>query len=101
MRIRVPTANSTKVVDSTGGRKGFSIQNPGPSDVYYSDDQRLLDSVDLANLPTVGHLLASATPPLAPVVYPFFIGKIFVRAQGAGAQLEVLIYDVDLPCVNS
>lgn len=105
MRVPVPTQASIKIVDATGGRKGFSIQNVGAVDVYYSDDQRLLDSVTSANLPTAGHLLAASAPVPPPVVYPWFAsngqnnsGKIFARAQGVGAQLEVLIYDVDLPC---
>lgn len=98
MRITVPTANSIKVVDTAGRRKGVSLQNTSAADVYYSDDQRLLDSVGAANLPTVGHLLPSSTPVLAPTVYPWFIGTLYVRAQGAGAQLEVLIYEVDNPC---
>jgi hypothetical protein len=100
MRVQVPFGTqSLKVVDSTGGRKGFSIQNVGAVDIYYSDDQRTLDSVGPANLPSAGHLLAAATPVLPPVVYPWFYGaKIFVRAQAAGALLEIIIYDVDLPC---
>jgi hypothetical protein len=100
MRVQVPSGvQSLKVVDATGGRKGFSIQNVGPVDVYYSDDQRTLDSVGPANLPAAGHLLASATPVLPPVVYPWYYGgKIFVRAQSPGALLEIIIYDVDLPC---
>ena len=99
MRVRVPIAGSVKVVDATGGRKGFSLQNVSATDVYYSDDQRQLDSVDAANLPTVGHLLATAAPNPPPVVYPWFAnGKIICRAQNNGAQIEVMIYDVDVPC---
>lgn len=104
MRVQVPNIGpSLKIVDAlpsgTPKRIGFSIQNPSTVDVYYSDDQRTLDSVSPANLPLVGHLLAAATPPLAPLVYPWFVGKqIFVRAQNPGASLEVIIYDVDLPC---
>lgn len=99
MRINVPIAGSIKVVDTALGRKGFSIQNVAAVDIYYSDDQRLLDSVAAANLPSVGHLLSAAgTPATPPTVYPWFIGKIYVRAQTNGAQLEVLVYEVDLPC---
>lgn len=87
------------MVDTVSSRKGFSIQNVAAVDIYFSDDQRLLDSVTPANLPSVGHLLSAAgTPANPPTVYPWFIGKIYVRAQTAGAQLEVLVYDVDLPC---
>ena len=101
MRVNVPFGGnpSLKVVDATGGRKGFSIQNVSSVDVYYSDDQRTLDTVPASFLPQAGHLLPAATPTLAPVVYPFFVnGKIFVRAQSAGAQIEVVIFDVDIPC---
>lgn len=100
MRVNVPfNGPSIKLVDATGGRKGFSIQNVSSVDVYYSDDQRTLDSVPQNNLPPAGHLLASATPASLPVVYPFFTnGVIYARAQTTGAQVEVLIYDVDLPC---
>jgi hypothetical protein len=99
MRVNVPIAGSIKVVDASGGRKGFSIQNPSAVDVFYSDDQRLLDSVSAANLPTVGHLLAAAAPVPPPVVYPWFAnGRIYVRAQAAGAQVEIMVYDVDPPC---
>lgn len=99
MRVNVPIAQSLKVVDASGGRKGFSIQNVGAVDIFYSDDQRLLDSVAAANLPQAGHILAAAAPVLPPVVYPWIYGtKIFVRAQTQGALLEITIYDVDLPC---
>jgi hypothetical protein len=100
VRVNVPFQGpSLKIVDASGGRKGFSIQNVSAVDVYYSDDQRTLDSVPASNLPQAGHLLAAATPALPPVVYPFFTnGIIFIRAQSNGAQVEILIYDVDLPC---
>jgi hypothetical protein len=97
VRNPVPILGSVKLLD-TGAmeRKGFSIQNVGPVDVYYSDNQRELDSVTPANLPSVGHLLASAAPALLPVIYPFFSGKIFARAQANGAQVEIMVYDCDV-----
>jgi hypothetical protein len=98
MRVNVPIAGSLKVVDAGLGRKGFSIQNVSSVDVFYSDDQRLLDTVDGANLPTAGHILPTATPPHDPVVYPFFTGKIYVRCQNLGGQCEVLVYDCDKNC---
>jgi hypothetical protein len=98
MRVNIPfTGPSLKIVDATGGRKGFSIQNLSAVDVYYSDDQRTLDSLGpgAAPLPTAGHILPGGTTN-PPVVYPWFAnGRIFARAQNAGAQLEILIYDVD------
>jgi hypothetical protein len=98
MRVFVPIAGSVKLLDTGGQRKGFSIQNVSAGDLFYSDDQRQLDSVTSANLPTVGHLLAAAAPVPPPVVYPWFVGKIFIRAQAAGAQVEILVFDVDPPC---
>lgn len=105
MRVNVPFGQqpSLKIVDGTrpgAGRIGFSIQNVSAVDVYYSDDQRTLDTVPSSLLPNAGHLLSAAgSPANPPTVYPWFIGSsIFVRAQSAGAQLEVLIYNVDKPC---
>lgn len=101
MRVNVPFGGqpSLKVIDARGRRKGFSIQNVSAVDVYYSDDQRTMDTVPSNSLPQAGHLLAAATPALPPTVYPFFVNSsIFVRAQSAGAQLEVIIYDVDISC---
>lgn len=96
MRISVPIASSIKVVDTQGKRKGISIQNTSSVDVYYSDDQRLLDSVSSVNLPTVGHILPTATPAPQPLIYPWFIGALYMRAQNTGCQAEILIYEVDL-----
>lgn len=100
MRVPVPFQGpSISIVDATTKRVGFSIQNPGAVDLYYSDDQRTLDSVPASNLPQVGHLLPAATPPQPPTVYPWFYGKkIYIRAQNTGGSVEVLIYDVDVPC---
>lgn len=96
MRISVPIASSIKIVDTQGKRKGVSLQNTSSVDVYYSDDQRLLDSVSTVNLPTVGHLLPTATPVLPPTIYPWFIGALYMRAQNTGAQAEILIFEVDI-----
>jgi len=98
VRIDVPIAGSITIVNTVGARKGFSIQNVGAVDIFFSDDQRLLDSVSPANLPLAGHLLAAAATVPPPTVYPWFIGKLFARAGAPGALLEVIIYDVDLPC---
>jgi hypothetical protein len=97
LRINVNIGQSIKILDTQGRRKGFSIQNVGAVDVYFSDDQRLLDTVSSANLPTAGHLLAASAPAPPPTVYNFFIGQIFVRSQSTGAQLELIVFDVD-PC---
>lgn len=105
MRVNVPFGQqpSLKIVDAAPGghpvRIGFSIQNPSAVDAYYSDDQRTLDTVPASLLPNAGHILPASTPALPPTVYPWFVGKqIFVRAQSAGCQLEIIIYDVDKPC---
>jgi hypothetical protein len=100
MRVNVPIGQqSLKIIDTgKNHRQGFSIQNVSAVDIYYSDDQRTLDSVPATNLPQVGHLLAASAPAPPPTVYPWFIGQLFVRAQNSGAQLEIIVYEVDLPC---
>jgi hypothetical protein len=99
LRVNVPIGQqSLKVIDTAGRRQGFSIQNVSAVDIYYSDDQRTLDSVPASNLPQVGHLLAASSPNPPPTVYPWFIGRLYVRAQTAGAQLEIIVYEVDPPC---
>lgn len=98
MRVPVPFTGSVRIVNTSGVRKGFSIQNVSTVDVYFSDDQRQLDSVDATGLPTAGHLLPAATPSQPPTVFPFFNGQIFARAQSVGAQLEVMIFETDPKC---
>jgi hypothetical protein len=98
MRVPIPTGGSIRVVSALASRKGFSIQNVGAVDLYYSNDQRQLDSVDGTNLPTVGHILAASAPIPPPVVYPFYVGEIFIRAQAVGGLAEITVYDVDVPC---
>jgi len=94
MRQAIPQgAAAIPIVDTKGERKGFSIQNVSAADIYYSDDQRQLDSVDRTNLPTAGHLLPGGNTQV--VVYPVFVGKLFARTQGVGAALEVIPYEID------
>lgn len=95
MRQPIPQGQaSIPIIDTKGRRKGFSLQNLSAADVYYSDDQRSLDSVDATNLPTVGHLLPGGNPTIT--VYPVFVGKLFARTQGVGAAIEVTPYEIDL-----
>lgn len=97
MRVPVPFSGpSIAVVTATDKRKGFSIQNVGAVDIYYSDDQRTLDTLGAGGIPQGGHLLAAQVPVPPPTVYQIVYGlKIYVRAPAAGALLEVLIYDID------
>lgn len=85
------------LVDAKGALKGVELQNPSGVDVYYSDDQRTLDSVAASGIPTEGFLLSTATPPLAPVILLWFTGKLYFRAPTAGAQVQVLIWDMCPP----
>jgi hypothetical protein len=96
-RISIGSGGAAICIVNTGNvRRGFSIQNVSAADIFYSDDQRLLDSVDKTNLATAGHLLAANQ--ITPLIYPFFVGKLFARSQGVGAQLEVILYEVDPKC---
>jgi len=97
MRQPVPQgAAAIPIIDTKGRRIGLSMQNVSAADIYYSDDQRLLDSVDRTNLPTAGHLLPGGNTQV--VVYPVFIGKLFARTQGVGAAMEIMPYEIDMPC---
>jgi len=97
MRQPVPQgAAAIPIIDTKGRRIGLSMQNVSAADIYYSDDQRLLDSVDRTNLPTAGHLLPGGNTQV--VVYPVFIGKLFARTQGVGAAMEIMPYEIDVPC---
>ena len=98
MRSPVPfTGPSVCLVDSGGQPKGVRLQNPSGVDVYYSDDQRLLDSLNSAGTPTEGLILSTATPPLPPVNLLWFTGKLYFRGLSAGAQVQVLIWDMCPP----
>jgi hypothetical protein len=95
MRQAIPQGVAAiPIVDTKGRRMAFSLQNVSAADVYYSDDQRSLDSVDRTNLPTVGHLLPGSSTIIT--VYPVFIGKLWARTQGVGAALEIMPYEIDL-----
>jgi hypothetical protein len=99
MRVPVPFGQgqpSVAYVDTQGKRKGVSVQNAGSVDIFYSQDQRTLDTLPASGRPNAGHILAAAAPVPLPVVIPFFIGKYYFRATSAGASLEVDIWDVDI-----
>lgn len=97
MRLPVGSGSSSIVLVDTGGkRKGFSVQNVGGVDVFYSDDQRTLDGVDQANNTNNGHILPANQS--IPLVYPIFIGKLFIRTSGPQGVVDVIIYEVDPPC---
>lgn len=90
--IRFP---SQMVVDTGDQVKAIYIQNPTAVDIFVSDNQKLLNKTDAAGNPTVGMLAPAAVPPNVPVV-PFrtFKGRLFARAVGPGAELEVIESDI-------
>lgn len=106
MRKPLPfQGESQKIVDATNRRIGFSLQNPSSVDVYYlidttgGSEQRTLDTLTTGNIPIAGHLLSGGVTPPPVVVIPWFAnGKVFARTTAAGGQIEVEIWDVDLPC---
>jgi hypothetical protein len=94
MRIDIGAQQSIKIVDAPK-RIGLIIMNPFAIDVYVSDDQRSLDTVGAADLPSVG--IKFPANQTIPVVVPFFRGKWFARAQNP-TQLEVIPFEVDNLC---
>lgn len=58
---------------------GVLIMNSSPTDVYVDADQRLLDTVDVFNLPLNGVRFPAGMP--APIVIPFFTGILYGRSQ--------------------
>lgn len=98
-RIPVPTGATplqqlVPVVDTQGKIKGVVLQNVSTVDVYVSEDANRLQNVSPAGLPTVGlHFPPDSSPPWQ-LVLPMFCGKLYARAQGAGAAMEVILYDV-------
>jgi hypothetical protein len=76
------------------------LQNPSAQDIFVSEDQQLINSVSLTNLPTVGILLPANAPGVFPMVVPYDFAanlKLFARSQNAGAELEVQIFECDCP----
>lgn len=103
MRVPLPfQGESRKIVDATGRRVGFSIQNPLSVDAYYiidqqGQEQRTLDNVGAGNVPQAGHFLPGGVSPPPIVVVPWFAnGKVFARGVAAGAAVEVEVWEVDL-----
>lgn len=95
MRVPVPAVGASLcIVDSKGLPKGVRLQNPSGVDVYYSDDQRTLDILGPTGTPTEGLILSTATPPLPPVDLLWFTGKLYFRGLSAGAQVEVVVWDM-------
>jgi len=83
----------TVIVDTMGRAMGVMIQNVSAQDFYFSPDPTTLQTTSPANLPIVGHHLpADSTPPFI-LVLPSFKGKIYARAQNAGALAETTTYE--------
>ncbi len=90
------STNSSSLIVDTGSRVlGIILQNVGAVDIFVSEDRRILDKVDSANLPTVGFILsAAAAAQQLPFVIPAFKGKLWARSQNPGAALEVIGYEI-------
>ena len=89
-----PLQQVSVVVDTQGAVKGVVIQNVSSVDIYVSEDANRLQNVSPSGLPTVGlHFPPDASPPWQ-LVLPNFNGKWYGRAQGAGGELEAIMYDI-------
>jgi hypothetical protein len=94
--LRIPISNqqSVNIINAEGGLVGVIIMNPTGVDVYVSDDQRQLDTVDASDLPTVGILFPANQ--VLPVVMTPFSGRWYARAINQAA-LEVVVWPVRYP----
>lgn len=86
----------TVIVDTQGRVMGVTIQNCSAQDFFISTDPTALQTTSPTNNPMVGHHLpADANPPFI-FILPRFRGKIYARAQNAGASCEA--WTVDIGC---
>jgi hypothetical protein len=59
-------------------------------DVYFSDDQRALDTVDSGNVPTSGHKLVGGAGNQGIIFVPWpFSGTLYIRAVSGAPQVEI------------
>lgn len=86
---------SQLILDTGDKVKAVYIQNPTAVDVFWSTEKKQLDKTDAAGNPTSGNLQPAANPPTVPVTpLLVFKGRLFARAVGPGAELEVTESDV-------
>lgn len=91
MRVACSNQQSTIVIRAAKHLVGFAIQNMSLTvDVYFSDDQRQLDTVDATTgIPKTGHRLLSQASAVyqGVVIFPWpFQGSVYARASGVGLQ---------------
>lgn len=96
MRIPLSSSGSIRIVDATAKRKGILLQNVDPTNIAsFSEDQRLLDSLDATGNVTAGFTLPSNMT--QPIAITLFRGALYARAKTSGTTvlLEVYEFDVD------
>ncbi len=92
-RQTISNQNATNIINSPNETIGLILMNVSGVDIYVSDDQRQLNTVDPTSLiPTVGFLLP-ANQVLPTVITPFK-GTLFARAVN-DALLEVISFPVE------
>lgn len=91
----IPNYPLTPLVDTQGKVEGIIIQNVSAVDCFVSDDPQTLQQTNSVNLPVVGLHFPPDSPPVPfMLILPAFRGKLYARAQGAGALLEVIRYEI-------
>jgi hypothetical protein len=92
----IPNFPLSVILDTQGKVKTIFLQNVSSVDIFVSDDANLLQQTSPANLPQVGlHF-----PPDTAGITPFIMvinkanGKLYARAQGSNAQMEVISMDI-------
>lgn len=95
MRVSLSSVGSIRIVDATALRKGVLIQNVDPTNVLsFSEDQRLLDSLDANGNVTAGFTLPAAMT--QPLTITEFRGALYARAKTAGTVVQLEVYEFDL-----
>lgn len=94
MRLTISATQSLTILNATRRLIGFSIQNLSSSvDIYFSDDQRALDTVDSTNTPTSGHKLIGGAGNQGIIFVPWpFSGTLYARAVSGAPPLEIQPY---------
>ena len=94
MRITASSVQSLTMINASKNLVGFSVQNLSATiDIYFSDDQRALDTVDSTNTPTSGHKLTGGAGNQGILIFQWpFYGTLYCRAVSGTPQLEVQPY---------